>query len=99
MKVELSDNAVSDLNEITDWIASDNPLRAATFIGEIRERCKRLGVMPRAYPLVPRNEDTGVRRCPFREYLIFYRVTADAVEILRVLHGARDIDALLFPED
>ena len=36
---------------------------------------------------------------PFRDYLIFYRVTAEAVEILRVLHGARDIDRLLFPED
>ena len=30
----------------------------------------------------------------FSNYLIFYRVIADAVEILHVLHGARDIDSI-----
>jgi plasmid stabilization system protein ParE len=29
-------------------------------------------------------------------YLILYRVIADGVQIVRVLHGARDIDSALF---
>jgi toxin ParE1/3/4 len=40
----------------------------------------------------------GVRVRPvkrFRNYLIFYRPTPDGVEVIRVLHGARDLDRLL----
>jgi toxin ParE1/3/4 len=31
----------------------------------------------------------------FRNYLVFYRVDSGRVEIIRVLHGARDISAIL----
>ena len=37
-----------------------------------------------------------LRVAGFRKYLIFYRVSGDAVSIVRVLHGARDITAKLF---
>ena len=33
----------------------------------------------------------GLRRLLWREYLIFYRVKADHIELVRVLHGRRDI--------
>jgi toxin ParE1/3/4 len=39
----------------------------------------------------------GVRAWPipkFRKYMILYRPLADGIEVLRVIHGARDIDAL-----
>lgn len=36
------------------------------------------------------------RRMPqFGNYLVFYRVTEDAVQIVRVLHGARDLESIL----
>jgi plasmid stabilization system protein ParE len=31
------------------------------------------------------------------DYLVFYRVTGSRVEILHVLHGARDYELLLYP--
>jgi plasmid stabilization system protein ParE len=99
MRVYFSDAAEADLDDIGDWIAEDNPLRAAAFTQRLRERCAKLGNMPQAYPLVPRHEASRIRRCPFRDYLIFYRVRTEAVEVLHILHGARDIDALLFPSD
>jgi toxin ParE1/3/4 len=40
---------------------------------------------------------SGVRAWPvkgFERYLIFYRPLADGVQILRVIHGARDIERL-----
>jgi toxin ParE1/3/4 len=55
--------------------------------------------MPHAYPLVPRHESSGVRRAPHGDYLIFYRVTTDSVEILHVLNGARDYEPILFPDE
>jgi toxin ParE1/3/4 len=35
----------------------------------------------------------------FEKYLIFYRHVGDSMEIVRVLHGARDIDRVLGSED
>jgi toxin ParE1/3/4 len=34
----------------------------------------------------------GIRSFPFGPYIIFYRVVTGAIEIVRVLHGARDIE-------
>jgi toxin ParE1/3/4 len=44
---------------------------------------------------------TGLRVFPvssFREYLVFYRAVADGIEVIRVLHGARDIHSSLGEE-
>jgi len=35
----------------------------------------------------------------FEKYLVFYRPTDDVVEILQVLHAARDIDSILSGEE
>jgi plasmid stabilization system protein ParE len=45
---------------------------------------------------VPRYEHTNLRRRPYGNYLIFYCVQVDYVEVLHILHGARDYEALLF---
>ncbi len=34
----------------------------------------------------------------FRKYVVFYRPVADGIEIIRVLHGARDIHGILTEE-
>jgi toxin ParE1/3/4 len=34
----------------------------------------------------------------FRSYIVFYRPLADGIEVVRVLHGARDIGAVLAEE-
>ena len=98
MRVVLSAAARADLQGIADHIASDNPRRAATFVRELRAAIRRIGDMPRAFPLVPRYEHHGIRRRPWRNYLIFYVVEDDQVGIVHVLHGARDYEALLFPD-
>lgn len=39
----------------------------------------------------------GIRRWRvkgFKNYLIFYRQREDGIEVIRVLHGARDIEAI-----
>ena len=36
----------------------------------------------------------GLRASPVEDYLLFYRQAATGIEIVRVLHGARDIDAV-----
>jgi toxin ParE1/3/4 len=99
MTVVVTDEAEADLEAIGDWIARDNPRRAATFVGELRRCCMELARAPRRNVLVPRYEHTGVRRRPYGNYLIFYRVIPGRVEVLHILHGARDYEAILFPDD
>ena len=98
MKVVFSDAAKADLTEIGDYIARDNPRRALAFVRRLRVTALRLGVMPNAFPLVPGSRHQGIRRRIMGSYLIFYRVDADRIAILRVLHGARDYERLLFPD-
>ncbi len=99
MKVVLTRSAQSDLEQIGDYIAQDNPTRALSFVRELRTAALTLADTPRAFPIVPRYEGYGIRRRSFGNYLVFYRVEADQMVILRILHGARDYEPVIFPDD
>lgn len=93
MQCLFSPLAELDLEEIADYIARDNPSRAVSFIGEIRQQCAKITAMPLASPL--RDElGRGIRMAIFGRYLIFYTVASDSVRIERILHGARNISVL-----
>ena len=87
--------AYAGLRDIAMAIRRDNPARAETFVAELHDRCLRLEHLPMAYPLVPGWEQHGIRRRPFGAYLIFYRIHFEQVEILHILHGARDYEEIL----
>jgi plasmid stabilization system protein ParE len=97
--VRLADEAEADLEAIGDRTAADDAARAASFVRELRERCLGLGRFPKRFPLVPRYERRGVRHCVHGNYLIFYRVEAEAVTVIHVLHGAMDYSSILFPSE
>ena len=82
--------ADTDLEEIGDYIAQDNPARALTFIQEIRAQCQKIGKSPLAYRARPELGDE-IRSCPFGNYVILYCPQATDVLIVRVLHGAMDL--------
>lgn len=92
MKVVITPRAQAELRDIALWIAGDSPDRALSFFFELREACLDLGDLAYAYPVIRKFRKFALRRRAFRGYLILYRIN-DVVEVLRVLHGARDIDA------
>jgi toxin ParE1/3/4 len=95
MRVRLSAEARQDLVAIGDFIARNNPRRAISFIKELTDKCAGLADMPSSFPIVPRYEKKGIRRRAHGAYQIFYRVDGELVHVIRVLHGARDYEALL----
>jgi toxin ParE1/3/4 len=99
LKVVFADAALQDLLEISSWIAEDSPRRALSFVGELRAACRGLGRYPRRFQLVSRYAGREIRRRVHGAYLIFYEVERSEIRIIRILHGARDYDPLLFPED
>ncbi|MGB3643977.1 MAG: type II toxin-antitoxin system RelE/ParE family toxin [Mesorhizobium sp.] len=99
MKVVFTDAAEADIETIGDYIALSNPFRAVSFVREIRVKCLSLHEAPHAFPLLQNQEASGIRRRVHGKYLIFYRIGLKAVEILHVLHGAREFEPILFPKD
>jgi plasmid stabilization system protein ParE len=96
VKVTFSAQAKWDLVEIGDYIAKDSPRRATEFVAKIEAKALQLGDAPRGFPLVPRYEHHGIRRRPFRDHVIFYRVGTAQIDIVHILHSAQDYESILF---
>lgn len=99
MNVEFTAPALLELEGIADWIARDNPTRAYAFVEELEKACLEIGSRPKAYPYYDRRRANGVRKRVYRNYLIFYREGHGDVQILHVLHGARDYAQIVFADD
>lgn len=99
MRVSFTRTAEIELEEIGDHIAVSNPDRAISFVRELRDKCLSLADMPYGFPRLAQWPAFDLRRRVHGNYLIFYRVSGESVEILHVLHGAMDYERILFPED
>ena len=89
--VVISDAARIDLDDIWFYIASDSPANADRFLDRLVDVAT--GTLAAA-PLSGREREEfgdGLRSLPVENYLIFYRVRDGAVEVLRIIHGARDL--------
>jgi toxin ParE1/3/4 len=87
-----SKRADADLIAIWRHVAPDSERAADALLDRLQARCKLLVQFPELGPL------RGGRRLDVRqlgegEYLIFYRINGLRIEILRVLHGRRDLGA------
>ena len=89
-----------EIIDIYGHIAARNRSAAERVFDEIESTIRFLAEWPGAETRWlsndPRLADVrmmGLRK--YRNYLIFYRVAGDAIEILRVVHGARDLDRVL----
>lgn len=91
MKVVFTRPTYQDLAEIRTWIAADNPRAADRMVEKLVSACSGLSRFPLRYPEIAARR---LRKRPVGSYLIFYRVT-DKVEIVRILHAARDWVSLL----
>lgn len=91
-RFRFSPEAQRDLEEIWEYIASDNPVAADGLLDDIADSCELIGEQPL---LGVEREDVapGLRFLPVGNYLIFYIPLTTGVEIVRVIHGARDYGA------
>jgi toxin ParE1/3/4 len=80
--------AQSDLIEILDYIADDDPTAALATIDRIEAAADRLSGFPLSgrEGSVPETRELPIPGLPF---VLIYRVRGASVEVLRVLHGAR----------
>ena len=93
MKLVLTKQSKSDLDDIWDYIAQDNPDIADTFIDQIYEKCLLLADTPTIGRERPELME-GIRSFPNGKYLIFYHTKEETILIDRVLSGYRDLPAV-----
>ena len=90
-----SSRAEGDLYDIWDYVAHDNTAAASKLLRTIGAKFEMLLKNPLMgqdrSELVPRMRSFSVGN-----YVIYYRPFSDGIEIMRVLHGARDVDGIFF---
>ena len=93
LKLVISDDAEQDLIDIWNYIAEDNPVNATRFLRKLAGK----------YHWLTENHEAGVNRdnllpglssFPFAKYMLYYRVKNDTLELIRVLHGTRDLSLI-----
>ncbi len=92
-QIRITPRAGSDLIEIWSYIAEDSGANADAFIDKLHETilvlAKQSGAGRRREELA-----AGLRSFPFGRYIIFFRASKSGIEIVRVLHGARDFQTI-----
>lgn len=83
--------ARADLLEISAYIRRDSPSEAEAWLERVDRSLARLGAYPRSGVVAKdrRLAALGYRMLVIGDYLAFYVIRRDAVQIRRVLHGKR----------
>ncbi len=93
-KVLFSPEAIEDLEAIWLYIAQDSPARADDFLDKLYTLCNDNLA---SFPEIGTERDyldKDISVFPYKSYLIFYRYNISRIEIIRILHGSRDLPAI-----
>ena len=83
-RVRITRTAERDLEEAWAFIAQDSPEEAERFVGRLEEQIESLG--------------TRYRHLVYGNYRTEFRIPGKVVYVLRVIHGARLLDTLMFSD-
>ena len=91
----ISTEAIRDMEQILDYLANTNINAGEKFLEEFSKKCRYLTQFPlmgRSY----REIRPYLRGLPMKNYIIFYRLTEQGLEIMPVIKGERDLEAFFF---
>lgn len=95
--VRYSPEAEQDLKDIFEYLKEHNETAAEKLADKIDQRVAILA----AHPAIGRDRGDlveGLRSVAIGKYVLFFRLNAKRLEIVRFLHGARDIDSIFHHE-
>jgi toxin ParE1/3/4 len=96
-RVDLTTVAQFDLKEIWTYIAQDSEFQADRLLSRFWEKfhyLARFNTVGQPRPELSKN----CRSFPFGKYCFYFRPHEDGILILRILHSARDLEQMAFPE-
>ena len=99
-RLRFSDQALDDLSSIGGYLMVESRSRriADGFIEQLVARCESLAALPGTLGRERPELKADMRSLAFGNYVIFFRYFDDVLEVLTILEGHRDIDALFRDE-
>jgi toxin ParE1/3/4 len=94
-KVLYSPAAINDLDNIWLFLATEADVETAErFLEKIEQSCEKITRSPVGFRKRPEIAN-DLRSFPFRSYVIFYFPEEYGINVVRIIHAAREIDDLL----
>ena len=94
-RIVLSAEAAADLNELHAYILLDNPAAADRLVDRLEAALEQLARHPEIGHARDDLASRPVLFCPVGRYLIVYRSDRDPIELVAVVHAARDVPSVL----
>lgn len=89
-----SKRASDQLDAIFDYIALDSPVYSLRFVESIITKVELLSTQPESGRIVPEENEPAIREFQVHPYRVIYEVTKDQIEILTIIHSARNFKSL-----
>ena len=95
---ELAIAAKRDLGSIAEYLLSEASVDGLRFLEELEQAIFSIADFPERFAVVGSLPGVTIRRRVCGPYLIFYLASNERIDVLRILHGAQDIESILFGE-
>jgi plasmid stabilization system protein ParE len=94
-KIEWTDDGYSSFEEVIQYIAKDSPYYAGIVAEKILLAIEKLMDFPEIGRVVPEYNNPRIREIIYKNYRIVYKLVEDVIFVVLVVHGSRDLEALL----
>ncbi|MDD3519390.1 MAG: type II toxin-antitoxin system RelE/ParE family toxin [Chromatiales bacterium] len=91
MRVEWSNLARDDLDDLVRHISRDSAFYARRFGEKVVLATRRLKEFPESGRMIPEAEDPALREIIVQGYRVMYRLETERVLVLALMHGSRDV--------
>lgn len=91
MSVRWTKTAIGHLDSIFEYISQDSRAYALRMVDRITSRSTQIGDFPQSGRKVPEYESDTIREVLEGQFRIIYLVQPDRIDILAVVHAARDL--------
>jgi toxin ParE1/3/4 len=87
--VEWTENAISHLIAIYEFIARDSAFYAQRMVDRLTQRSRQLSTFPKSGRVVPEYQTEDIREVIEKPYRLIYRIYPERIKVLAVVHGAQ----------
>ena len=91
MNVRWTDAAQNQLAAIHAYIAANSPEYARRTVDRLTQRSRQIAQYPKSGRMVPEYESDDLREVIEGSYRVIYRIFADRIDVIAVLHCARNV--------
>jgi toxin ParE1/3/4 len=90
-RLRWTEQAVDQLGAIAEYVSRSSPIYAEQLVERITQRLEQVRVFPESGGRVPEAATSDVRQVLEWPYRVIYRPNADAIEVIAIIHGRRNV--------